>query len=87
MDIFLKKRGITHLIHIAGLSRPMNMHEKNINKSIELNIVATANLVRLVTNITLKLFIFRQIMFIQEIKVIIKKPIVFCRLTIMHGQN
>ena len=58
MDIFLKKRGITHLIHIAGLSRPMNMHEKNINKSIELNIVATANLVRLCNKYNIKIIYF-----------------------------
>tara|TARA_B100000029_G_scaffold269629_1_gene264964 strand:+ start:1605 stop:2339 length:735 start_codon:yes stop_codon:yes gene_type:complete len=34
------------LIHLAGLSRPMRIHEKEISKSIELNIVGTANIVR-----------------------------------------
>ena len=34
------------LIHLAGLSRPMRIHEKEISKSIELNIIGTANVVR-----------------------------------------
>ena len=29
------------VLHLAGLSRPMEVHEKNINKSIELNIIGT----------------------------------------------
>ena len=34
------------IIHCAGLSRPMIIHEKNIAKSIDLNIIGTANLVK-----------------------------------------
>jgi dTDP-4-dehydrorhamnose reductase len=34
------------VIHLAGLSRPMDIHEKNINKSIDLNIIGTCNLVK-----------------------------------------
>ena len=34
------------ILHCAGLSRPMNVHEKNIVKSIDLNIIGTANLVK-----------------------------------------
>ena len=34
------------IFHCAGLSRPMNIHEKNIEKSIDLNIIGTANLVK-----------------------------------------
>jgi dTDP-4-dehydrorhamnose reductase len=33
------------VLHLAGLSRPMDIHEKKINKSISLNIIGTANLV------------------------------------------
>ena len=33
------------IIHLAGLSRPMKTHEKNIEKSIKLNIIGTCNLV------------------------------------------
>tara|TARA_Y100000591_G_C21836617_1_gene702941 strand:- start:1403 stop:2104 length:702 start_codon:yes stop_codon:yes gene_type:complete len=34
------------VIHLAGLSRPMSMHDRNINKSIDLNIIGTSNLVK-----------------------------------------
>ena len=34
------------ILHCAGLSRPMNIHEKEISKSIDLNIIGTANLVK-----------------------------------------
>ena len=34
------------ILHCAGLSRPMNIHEKEIGKSIDLNIIGTANLVK-----------------------------------------
>lgn len=33
------------ILHLAGLSRPMYVHEKNIIKSINLNIIGTCNLV------------------------------------------
>lgn len=42
----LKKYNPTHLIHLAGLSRPMKIHEQNIQKSIDLNIIGTCNLVK-----------------------------------------
>ena len=35
-----------YILHLAGLSRPMNIHEKNISKSIDLNIIGTCNLVK-----------------------------------------
>ena len=35
------------VIHAAGLSRPMNIHEKNISKSIDLNIIGTCNIVKI----------------------------------------
>ena len=34
------------ILHLAGLSRPMSIHEKRINKSIDLNIIGTCNLVK-----------------------------------------
>ena len=33
------------VIHMAGLSRPMVMHETNIQKSISLNIIGTSNII------------------------------------------
>ncbi len=46
MNEFVKKKKITHIIHLAGLSRPMSLHETNINKSIDLNIIGTSNVVK-----------------------------------------
>ena len=42
----LKRYRPTHILHLAGLSRPMKIHEKNISKSIDLNIVGTCNLIK-----------------------------------------
>jgi len=46
------------LIHCAGLSRPMNIHEKNISKSIDLNIIGTANIVKICKKFNIKLIYF-----------------------------
>ena len=35
------------IIHLAGLSRPMKIHEKEISKSIDLNIIGTCNITNL----------------------------------------
>jgi len=35
-----------YLLHLAGLSRPMEAHDKDISKSINLNIIGTCNLVK-----------------------------------------
>ena len=43
------------LIHLAGLSRPMNIHEKQICKSIDLNIIGTANIVKVCSELNIKL--------------------------------
>ena len=55
---YVKKKKITHLIHVAGLSRPMDIHEKNISKSIDLNIIGTANIVKCCENNKIKLIYF-----------------------------
>ena len=34
-----------YILHLAGLSRPMKIQEKNIDRSINLNIIGTANIV------------------------------------------
>ncbi len=34
------------VLHLAGLSRPMTIHDSDINQSIDLNIIGTANLVK-----------------------------------------
>ena len=52
---YLRKIGPKFLIHIAGMSRPMKEHEENISKSIELNIIGTANIVRVCSSMKIKL--------------------------------
>ena len=42
----IKKFRPDAILHLAGMSRPMHMHEKNINLSIDLNVIGTANLVK-----------------------------------------
>jgi dTDP-4-dehydrorhamnose reductase len=46
------------IIHCAGLSRPMNLHEKNIQKSIDLNIIGTSNVVKMCEKSKIKLIYF-----------------------------
>ena len=55
---YLKLKKPKILIHLAGLSRPMSMHDKNINKSIDLNIIGTANIVKMCSVIGIKLVYF-----------------------------
>ena len=42
----IKKHKPKFILHLAGLSRPMKIHEKNISKSIDLNIIGTCNIVK-----------------------------------------
>ncbi len=46
------------ILHLAGLSRPMSIHDLNINKSIDLNIIGTCNLVKTCNEKNLKLIFF-----------------------------
>ncbi len=46
------------ILHLAGLSRPMNIHDKNINKSIDINIIGTANLVKACNDKNIKIIFF-----------------------------
>ena len=46
------------VVHLAGLSRPMELHEKNIIKSINLNIIGTANVTLACSNKNIKLIYF-----------------------------
>ena len=55
MRNYLKKIKPDILIHLAGLSRPMNVHETNINKSIDLNIIGTANVTKVCSEQKIKL--------------------------------
>ena len=46
------------LVHLAGLSRPMDIHEKDIKKSIDLNIIGTANITKACEERNIKLIYF-----------------------------
>ena len=46
------------ILHLAGLSRPMSIHNKNIKKSIDLNIIGTANLVKVCSERNIKIIFF-----------------------------
>ena len=46
------------IFHCAGLSRPMSVHEKNIEKSIDANIIGTANIVKACKRKKIKLIYF-----------------------------
>ena len=58
LNRYLKKNKPKILIHLAGLSRPMNIHEKDISKSIDLNIIGTANITKACKNNNIKLIYF-----------------------------
>ena len=55
---FLKKEKPSSVLHLAGLSRPMIQHDEDISKSINLNIIGTANLVNICSELKIKLIYF-----------------------------
>ena len=54
----IKKIKPKMILHTAALSRPMNIHEKDINRSIDLNIIGTANLVKVCNKFNIKIIYF-----------------------------
>jgi dTDP-4-dehydrorhamnose reductase len=57
-DKYIKKIKPQILIHLAGLSRPMKIHEEDIVRSIDLNIIGTANMVKICKESNIKLIYF-----------------------------
>ena len=55
---YIKKHKPKYLIHCAALSRPMNIHDKDISKSIDINIIGTANIVKVCSDFNVKLIYF-----------------------------
>ena len=55
---YLLKKKPKILIHLAGLSRPMNIHETNIDRSIDLNIIGTGNVTKICKKFNIKLIYF-----------------------------
>lgn len=58
MRKYIKKNKPRYIMHCAGLSRPMNLHVKDISKSINLNIIGTANVVNVCNEFNIKLIYF-----------------------------
>ena len=58
IENYLKKTKPNILIHLAGLSRPMKIHETNVEKSIDLNIIGTANITKACIKNKIKLIYF-----------------------------
>jgi dTDP-4-dehydrorhamnose reductase len=58
LEKYIKKNKPNYIIHCAGLSRPMKIHDKNIEKSISLNIIGTCNLVKVSNKYNIKLIYF-----------------------------
>jgi len=55
---YVKKIKPDYLIHCAALSRPMDIHEKNIDESISRNIIGTCNIVKICNEEKIKLIYF-----------------------------
>ena len=55
---YLKRNEPQIFIHLAGLSRPMKLHDVEINKSIDLNIIGTANVTKICSDLNIKLIYF-----------------------------
>jgi len=58
IETYLKAKKANIVIHLAGLSRPMNIHNREIEKSIDLNIIGTANVTKVCSKKNIKLIYF-----------------------------
>ena len=58
IESYLKAKKANVVIHLAGLSRPMDIHNKEIEKSINLNIIGTANVTKVCSKKNVKLIYF-----------------------------
>jgi len=58
IERYIKKHRPKYLIHCAALSRPMKIHDTDISKSIDLNIIGTANVVKICKQFNIKLIYF-----------------------------
>jgi dTDP-4-dehydrorhamnose reductase len=54
----IRKHKPKKILHLAGLSRPMDVHQKDITKSINLNIIGTANLVNACSKYKIQIIYF-----------------------------
>ena len=52
---YIRKKKPKYLFHLAGLSRPMSIHDKDIKQSIDKNIIGTANVTKVCSEYNVKL--------------------------------
>jgi dTDP-4-dehydrorhamnose reductase len=55
---YIKKHKPKYLLHCAALSRPMKIHDEKISMSIDINIIGTANIVKVCHEFNIKLIYF-----------------------------
>ena len=55
---FVKRVKPDYLLHCAALSRPMKLHDDDIKKSININIVGTSNVVKVCSEFNIKIVYF-----------------------------
>tara|TARA_Y100000591_G_scaffold331323_1_gene364877 strand:- start:3080 stop:3802 length:723 start_codon:yes stop_codon:yes gene_type:complete len=55
---YIQRKKPDYIIHGAGLSRPMSIHDKDIGKSIDLNIIGSCNIVKVCAERNIKLIYF-----------------------------
>ena len=55
---YIKFKKPNFVIHLAGLSRPMSIHDRQIQKSIDLNIIGTCNITKACAEKNIKLIYF-----------------------------
>ena len=58
LEKYLKLKKPKYFIHVAGLSRPMSIHDKKISQSIDINIIGTCNVVKVCEKLGIKLIYF-----------------------------
>jgi dTDP-4-dehydrorhamnose reductase len=58
IENYLVKKKPKILIHLAALSRPMKIHDNDISKSININIIGTSNIVKICSKLKIKLIYF-----------------------------
>ncbi len=58
LEKYLKMKKPKYFLHAAALSRPMSIHDKQISKSIDINIIGTSNVVKVCEKFKIKLIYF-----------------------------
>ena len=72
---YLKKHKPDLLIHCAALSRPMDIHEKHISKSIKSNIIGTSNLTIVCSELKIKLIYFLVVSHAKHLVYLVSKEV------------